>query len=182
MAEVFVNMPSDRIPLLEEAWRKDLVALYRDSKEAQLQNCLKGSSCLKTLTPDYIFLQITAGCTLELKLLPLADTATVLCMVTTIGAPVLDSHIEFFTPDWTPLPSDSFFTPPNVSSFLLSGDLPPDSDHLDISLIHYQLHSDTFTLTATLTTPLYLSEDQRKSVSPFLASPKTYVWNGLCFK
>jgi hypothetical protein len=46
-------------------------------------------------------------------------------------------------------------------------------DHLDIPLIHYQLHSDTLTLTATLTTP---------SISSFLASPKTYVWDGFRFK
>jgi hypothetical protein len=175
-------MPSDRIPLLEEAWRKDLVALYRDGKEAKLQNRLKGFSHLKTLTPDYIFLQVTAGSTLELQLLSLADTAAVLCMITTVSAPVLDSRIEFFTPDWTPLSLTSFFTLPNISSFLLSDELPPNLECLDMPLIHYQLNPDALTLIASLTTPFYLDDNQRKIVSPYIVPSKTYIWDGCRFK
>jgi hypothetical protein len=184
IAEFFISIPPHMLPALDEAWRRDLVDLYRAGKEARLQNLLKGFSHLQTLTSDYLLLQTTATATFELKILPFADTATILCLVTTVSAPAPDSHIAFFTSDWEPLDTSLFFSPPTLPDFLLPPPTPPVDllAYLDILLVHYRLSPDAPSLTATYTTPLYLDEPRRTALTPFLASPRTYIWDGTHFR
>ena len=71
MDAVFVAMPDQYVPQLENAWRKDLIDLYNSGKEAKLKNTMNGFSTLKKLTDDYLLLQVTERSTVEMKLLPL---------------------------------------------------------------------------------------------------------------
>ena len=100
MAEVFVAMPDEYVPQLEDAWRKDLVDLYKSGEKAQLKNNMNGTSRLVKLTNDYLLLESTERTTVELKLLPLVNNTFVICKVVTVKAPVPDSRIAFFSPDW----------------------------------------------------------------------------------
>ena len=106
MATLFVAMPDQQIPQLEDAWRKDLVDLFQQGKEARVQNTMNGFSSLKQLTADYLLLQVTERSTVEMKLLPLVNNTKVVCVVTTVFGPVPDSRVDFFSPDWEPLPAD----------------------------------------------------------------------------
>ena len=99
MAELFVKMPDEYTIGLEDAWRKDLVNLYRAGKEAKLQNMMQGASQLMKLTPDYLKIQTSGRSTVELRRLPLVNHTWIICMVTTVSAPVSDSRIHFFTTD-----------------------------------------------------------------------------------
>lgn len=92
---LFVSMPDKNIPQLEDAWRKDLVDLYKSGKEARLKNTMNGFSTLKNLTSDYLLLQVTDRSTIEMKLLPLVNNTNVICLVKTVNGPVPDSRIEF---------------------------------------------------------------------------------------
>ena len=56
MGEIFESMPDQFVPQLESAWRKDLVDLYKNGKEAKLKNTMNGFSVLKQLTDDYLLL------------------------------------------------------------------------------------------------------------------------------
>ena len=100
MDAVFVAMPDQYVPQLENAWRKDLIDLYNSGKEAKLKNTMNGFSTLKKLTDDYLLLQVTERSTVEMKLLPLVNDTYVVCMITTVYGPVPDSQVEFFTTDW----------------------------------------------------------------------------------
>ena len=73
MDAVFVAMPDQYVPQLENAWRKDLIDLYNSGKEAKLKNTMNGFSTLKKLTDDYLLLQVTERSTVEMKLLPLVN-------------------------------------------------------------------------------------------------------------
>ena len=42
MAAVFIAMPDEYVPQLEDAWRKDLVDLYRSNEKARLKNNMNG--------------------------------------------------------------------------------------------------------------------------------------------
>ena len=79
MAEVFVSMPDEYVPQLEDAWRKDLVDLYNSGENAQLKNNMNGTSRLVKLIKDYLLLESTERTTLELKLLPLVNNTFVIC-------------------------------------------------------------------------------------------------------
>lgn len=186
---LFVAMPDGEIPQLESAWRKDLVDLYNSGKEARLKNTMNGFSALNKLTQDYLLLQVTERSTIEIKLLPLVNNTKVICMVKTVCAPVADSRVEFFTTEWEPLDASDMFAPVAPDWFIRE-----DADRnsaafldavsrLDMDLTEYRLSPDSLTLTATYTTPQYLSREDRRRVIPFLKeSPKVYVWDKHHFK
>lgn len=189
MKTVFINMPDPYIPQLESAWRKDLIDLFVSGKEARLQNTMNGYSRLLNLTNDYLSLEVTERSSVEMKLLPLVNNTHIVCMITTVSAPVADSRVAFYTTEWQPLEATDLFTPVSADWFIKE-----DADktldaykdvvaRLDIDLIRYQLSPDTQTLTATYTTPLYLSSKEREKVLPYLKdSPKVYTWEKFHFK
>ncbi|WP_085535155.1 DUF3256 family protein [Massilibacteroides vaginae] len=189
MATLFANMPDEYVPHLESAWRKDLIDLYNTGKPATLQNTMNGTSSLLNLTGNYLLLQSTERSTVEIKLLPLINNTNIICMITTINAPVADSRIGFFTTEWHPLSSDDLFTPVKGDWFVKedadkSADAYKDAiSRLDMELIKYNLNPDNLTLTATYTTPLYLSSEERGKVTPYIKeTPKLFTWENSRFK
>lgn len=183
MEAVFVAMPDQYVPQLENAWRKDLVDLYRTGKEAKLKNTMNGFSTLKKLTDDYLLLQVTDRSTVEMKLLPLVNETYVVCLVTTVYAPVPDSRIEFFTTDWKPLETADLYTPVPAEWFVKDdadrnrASFIEATSRLDMDLRKYSLNPDDRTLTVEYTTPQYLTKAERKQVEPFLKNtPKVYQW------
>jgi hypothetical protein len=183
MTAFFVGMPDEYVPQLEDAWRKDLVDLYRSGKPATLENTMNGRSTLLKLTQDYILLQTTERSTVEMKFLPLINGTYIVCVVTTVSAPVADSRVAFFTIDWKPLDASGLWAPPTGEWYVR-----PDADRqtddfrravscFDMDLICYRLNADDLTMTAEYTTPQYLSADERAKVRPFIIdTPKLYRW------
>ncbi len=183
MGELFVKMPDEYIVELEDAWRKDLVDLYRARKDAKLQNRMQGTSQLMKLTPDYLKIQTTARSTVELRRLPLINDTYIICMVTTVSAPVSDSRVDFFTTDWKPLPVDDLYLPASVNDFLL-----PEVDTtdvvfldvmaaLDMDLFVYRLNEKAQTLTAEYVTLDYLDTPMREKAKQFFKTePKVFTW------
>ncbi|MDR0700134.1 MAG: DUF3256 family protein [Tannerella sp.] len=183
MENFFIAMPEGIIVQLEEAWRKDLVELYKSGKTATLENTMQGKSTLLKLTDNYLLLQSTGRSTVEMKLLPLINNTYIICMITTVYAPVADSRVVFYTTDWKILPAEELYTPVTADWFLKddaghffgeSFDMKPISD---IFLVKYSIDAESNTLTAEYTTPLYLDEESRKKALPFLKdTPKVYEW------
>jgi len=188
-AEVFVNMPDAYVPQLEDAWRKDLLDLHNSGREARLQNTMEGFSILLALTDDYLLLQSTENTTVELKLLPLVNNTKIICMITTVSAPVPDSRLAFYTTEWQPLDAKSMFTPVTAEWFLRedidreSFDFKDVTSRLDIELIQYILSPDDLSLTATYTTPQYISVEYQAKAKQFIKeTPKHYTWELSRFK
>lgn len=183
MAIFFIAMPDQYLPQLEDAWRKDLVDLYQSGKPAVLENTMSGQSTLQKLTPDYLFLQTTERSTMEIKFLPLINNTLIACVITTVYAPAADSRIEFYSTEWQLLPASDIWMPAKTDWFIKE-DLDPNDEafqkarsYLDMELIHYHLDQDKLVLEAVLTTPNYLSPEERKEIKPFLKdTPKVYHW------
>ncbi|MDR1524717.1 MAG: DUF3256 family protein [Tannerella sp.] len=183
MEEFFIKMPEGLVIQLEEAWRKDLVDLYKSGKVATLENMMQGRSTLLKLTDNYLLLQSTEYSTVEMKLLPLVNHTHIICVITTVSAPVADSRIDFYTTDWNILSAGELYTPVTADWFRKD-----DADRssiafsdanalLDIFLVKYSLDAENNTLTAEYTTPLYLDEESRQKVVPVLKDvPKKYEW------
>lgn len=183
VASFFINMPNEKIPQLEEAWRKDLVDLFQSGKEATLENLMGGRSTLKELTADYLLLQTSERSLLEIKLLPLINDTYLACVITTVSAPVADSRVDFFTTEWKSLPATDLWEPAKPEWFIKDGTDQNSQEFLhaitllDMDLIHYQLNPENQTLTATYTTPDYLNNESREEVKPFLKeTPEVYQW------
>lgn len=189
MATLFTSIPDQKIPQLENAWRKDLIDLYNSGKEARLKNNMNGFSVLRKLTADYLLIETTERSQVEMKLLPLINNTHIICMITTVDGPVADSRVEFFTTEWEPLVAEDMLASLSRKDFLKETNHPEDPDlqyalsRLDMELIHYQLNPDDLTLTATYTTPQYLNKEDREKVEPFLrASSITLRWEKYHFR
>ena len=189
MAEVFVSMPDEYVPQLEDAWRKDLVDLYNSGENAQLKNNMNGTSRLVKLTKDYLLLESTERTTLELKLLPLVNNTFIICKIITVKAPVADSRIAFFSPDWKPLNASDLLEPVTAGWFIredadkTSIAFQEATSRLDMDLFEYKLSPDDYTLTQIYTTPQYTDKETQKKLKSFLKdSPKVYTWTKSYFK
>ena len=189
MAEVFVSMPDEYVPQLEDAWRKDLVDLYNSGENAQLKNNMNGTSRLVKLTKDYLLLESTERTTLELKLLPLVNNTFIICKIITVKAPVADSRIAFFSPDWKPLNASDLLEPVTARWFIRedadkeSMAFQESTSRLDMDLFEYKLSPDDYTLTQIYTTPQYTDKETQKKLRPFLKdSHKVYTWTKSYFK
>jgi len=183
MATFFINIPDSYLPQLEDAWRKDLVDLYQSGKPAVLENTMSGISTLQKLTPDYLYLQTTERSTMEIRFLPLINNTHIACVITTVYAPVADSRVEFFSTEWQPLPASEIWTPANVDWFIKESidrnaeDFQEAMSYIDMELIHYRLDPEKLILEAELTTPDYLSREEREKVKPFLKDTcNVYHW------
>ena len=185
MEDVFVKMPDDIIIQLEEAWRKDLVGLYKSGKPAILENTMQGKSTLQKLTDDYLLLQSTEHSSVELKLLPLVNNTYIICMVETVYAPVADSRVSFYTTEWQPLQADGLYTPVTENMFVKGEDELSPSELIialapgsSIFLVKYNLGVENATLTAEYTSPQYLDEESRNKMESMLKTEAiVYKWN-----
>ena len=180
MEDYFIRMPNDLISPLEEAWRKDLVDLYKSGKPAVLENTMQGTSVLNKLTDHYLLLQSTEYSTVELKLLSLVNNTHIICMIETVYAPVADSRVSFYTTDWQRLSSNDVFTPVTGEWFWQED---PDSSalayhpQLKLLLVKYSLSDENETLTAEYMTPLFLDDETKQIVRPLLKDEsKIYEW------
>ena len=189
MASVFIAMPDEYVPQLEDAWRKDLIDLYRSKEEARLKNNMNGYAKLLKLTADYLLLESTERTIVEMKLLPLVNNTFVICKVVTLNGPVPDSRITFFSPDWKPLDASDLFTPVDAEWFFrdktdtVSVRYQEAVSKLDINMFQYKLSPDDLTLTQSYTTPLYVDKETQKSLKEYIKDEsKVFTWTKAYFK
>ena len=181
--ELFIKMPDDMIVQLEEAWRKDIVDLYKSGKTATLDNTMDGKSTLQKLTDDYMLLQSTEKSTIELKLLPLVNNTYIICAIETVFAPVADSRFSFYSTEWQKLSSAGLLVPVTESHFLkndidrTSVEFLDVTSRLDMFLVKYSLSAENRNLMAEYMTPQYVDEEYKERLKPYLkADPLIYEW------
>ena len=174
MKSVFVAMPDSVTPLLTKVNREDCIDFLDSNMKAVVKNRFGNVAEMKVLTDDYVLMQTSEVGTLEMKLLPLADSTKVICMVKTINVPVADSSVRFYTSDWSQqLDVKEFLQLPSMDAFFLPNDSLKDEAILtrkkaDMHLMKAQLSKEDTSLTFTYTTPDYLNEEDREKLLPHL--------------
>ena len=180
MESYFISMPNDYIVLLEEAWRKDLVDIYKSGKPAVLENTMQGKSVMNKLTDNYLLLQSSESSTVELKLLSLVNNTYIICMIETVYAPVADSRVTFYSTEWEQIASDNIFTPVGKDWFWkedMDSSSPECWPQSELFLVKYSLSDENATLTAQYMTPLLFDEETQQLVKLSLKTePKIYEW------
>lgn len=174
MKSVFVAMPDSVTPLLTKVNREDCIDFLDSNMKAVVKNRFGNVAEMKVLTDDYVLMQTSEVGTLEMKLLPLADSTKVICMVKTVNVPVADSSVRFYTSDWSQqLDVKEFLQLPSMDAFFLPNDSLTDETILtrkkaDMYLMKAQLSKEDTSLTFTYTTPDYLNEEDREKLLPHL--------------
>ena len=174
MKTVFVAMSDSVTPLLTKVNREDCIDFLDSNMKAVVKNRFGNVAEMKVLTDDYVLMQTSEVGTLEMKLLPLADSTKVICMVKTVNVPVADSSVRFYTSDWSQqLDVKEFLQLPSMDAFFLPNDSLKDEAILtrkkaDMHLMKAQLSKEDTSLTFTYTTPDYLNEEDREKLLPHL--------------
>ena len=174
MKTVFVAMPDSVTPLLTKVNREDCIDFLDSNMKAVVKNRFGNVAEMKVLTDDYVLMQTSEVGTLEMKLLPLADSTKVICVVKTVNVPVADSSVRFYTSDWSQqLDVKEFLQLPSMDAFFLPNDSLTDETILtrkkaDMYLMKAQLSKEDTSLTFTYTTPDYLNEEDREKLLPHL--------------
>ena len=182
MRQWFVAMPDSVMPLLTKNNRLDFIDFVDSGMDAVVTNRLEGKSRMNMLSDDYLHIEYTQTCDVAMKLLPVADTVDVLCMVTTVKAAVDDSHVVFFDESWNPIEASALFVEPALDDFR-EGEVSDSTDaawrKMDIFFKTYELSSDAATLTCRLGAADYLGEEDRRVVMPYLkCDALVYSWEG----
>lgn len=186
----FINMPDSLSPLLTSVNRADCVDFLESKMKAEVTNRFGGKSEMTELAPDYIRMQMSPQSSWQMKLLPVNDSTTVICTVSTACAPACDSHIRFYATDWKELPADTYLPAlPAMDDFIAA--VPDTADiyeyqsarrQADMLLMKADLSSGDTTLTFTFTTPEYMEKETADKLKPFIRRPIVYVWEEGKFK
>lgn len=183
--DYFIHMPDSICPLLTAVNRADFIDFMDSRMKAEVTNRLGGKSQMTERADDYLRIQLTPQNSWQLKLLPMPDGTRVLCAVSTANAPAADSHLRFYTTDWTELPTDSLLPgQPGIDDFLTA---PPDSDltytyrdarrQADIRFLKADLKAGSDTLYYSLDTPAYMSAEAARTLRPYVRPVLPYVWH-----
>lgn len=175
----FVAMPDSLMPLLTQNNRLDCIDFMDCGMEAVVTNRMDGKSRMAVLTDAYLHVGYTASTDVTMRLLPLNDSTDVLCMVTTVKAPVKDSRICFYDEGWRLLEVGSFLTKPELADFRPTGtgeEERPSWEKLGVLFATYYLSADTTALECRLTSVDYLSKDDREALHLTELPCIKYVW------
>ncbi len=122
MRDVFAAMPDSVLGIMTKNNRLDCIDFIENDMEAKVRNRFDGFSVLKALTVDYLDLQLTPNCRVEMKLLPAEDTLNYICVARTYSGPVTETKVALYAPDWNVLPEEKWIPFPAYADFWETND------------------------------------------------------------
>ena len=201
MRDVFAAMPDSVLPLVTKNNRLDCIDFIENNMEAKARNILDEYVILEALTKDYARFRTSAVSLMELKLLPVTDSTSVLCIVTTAESGekdtptrIEDSSIRLMHTDWSPLSASDVSSVASVKEQTERMDFfvdeVPDSIHMRYEQakasmryfhpVRMQLSADDNTVTISPQTG-QLAVEEKKVLKGRLRSV-VMAWDGQSFK
>lgn len=181
MRDVFANMPDSVLEVMTKNNRLDCIDFIENNMEARVRNRFDGFSELKTLTADYLSLDLTPSCKVEMKLLPAADTLNYICVVKTYSGPIRESSVAVYTDKWKMLPRNKWIEWPAYERFWQANDSVSDEDIRSMQhsqAMHFvkaQLSSDQKEL--VLEVQLDKTDEENWDKMKSAQHPLGYIWN-----
>lgn len=182
VGKLFAAMPDSLMPLVSPTVRDAIVHTYSGEGGTAHTDVFGHAVALDTLTNDYLRLTTSETSRLELRLLQTRDSVTLITAVSTVQAPVADSHIRFFNAQWQPIYWLEFPVP-EVGAFLdeapdsVAADMPRIREalaELPLICIGAQAEAPRFTLTLS---PDLLDREQKKTAIELLRTV-VVAWDG----
>lgn len=181
MRDYFAEMPDSILYVMTKNNRLDCIDFIENNMQARVRNRFDAFSELKTMTDNYLNLDLTASCQVEMKLFPVKDSVNYICMVRTVEGPEKESSITLYTPDWKPVAQKTWIDMPRYTDFWIAGDsLTTDSiadlqHQQDWHFVSASLSSDDCSLTFRLS-PVAVDDQVTKRIKPLLHEV-VYVWD-----
>jgi len=187
MPDVVRNMPDSILPLLTKNDRLDFVDYLDSNMKAEVTNKFGGKSEMTIVTNDYAHIKMTGSSDVSFKLLPNGGDS-IICVVQTFTSGVASSVLKFYTKEWEVLPSKAFVSIPPIKDFFSFPETLGKAEQenlinkIDVCFVKAEFVKDSNDLAFALTTPNYLSEEDRESMAKFLKQSVTLNWNGERFE
>ena len=186
MRDVFATMPDSVLGLMTKNNRLDCIDFIENDMEAKVRNRFDGFTVLKALTVDYLDLQLTKNCRVEMKLLPAGDSLNYICLSRTYSGPVPESVVELYTADWREMPGAEWIPRPAYADFWTEHDS-VDAEEAgrlqrlqDMRFVQASLQPDDMRLTYTLQ-PGEVEKEEAGRMEELLR-PVVYEWDGRRFE
>lgn len=179
MRELFVAMPDSLSPLLTKVNRQDFGDFLDSKMKAVVSNRLSASTEMKTLTDDYLELQLSGSNEIRMRLLSVNDSIRVICVVSTYFGPVPDSDVKFYDLQWHPIPVSTYFKMPAESDFFVHADDDRVKQLLarsDMYLKRVVLSPTAQELTVTYTSPEFALQEYAEQIKRYLKPSIVYEW------
>ena len=117
----FISAPTQLLPQLDANNRKDLIDLFDAGLESRITGPLGGNIEIGSIDDRQITVHFSPASTLQIALLPTADTVGVIAVIHTVDLPAPDSRITFYDTQWNPIENDELFIAPTPETFLSKG-------------------------------------------------------------
>ena len=185
MRDVFAAMPDSVLGIMTNNNRLDCIDFIENTMAAKVHNRFDGDTELKALTVDYLELQLTKNCRVEMKLLPSEDTLYYICVARTYSGPMAETKVALYTPDWETLPEEKWMSRPVYADFWETNDSVDKEEvarlqHLqDMCFVTASLQPDDMRLTFVLQ-PGEVDKDEAERMKKVLR-PVVYGWQGKRF-
>lgn len=179
----FISAPAQLIPQLDENRRKDLIDFHNAGVAHHIVNQLGGEVLIDTIDDMQITVKLSSSSSIQIALLPVADTVGVIAVVHTVSLPAQDSRITFYNTRWQPIENGKIFTAPTAKTFLNKSSKKTAQqavDLIDMLPVSYVISGRTLQAREDLKT--YLPEEVYERLAPLLKkTPLSYTWNGKRF-
>ena len=182
MREIWLSMPDSMVRYLNKSKRIEFLDYVDMKVKTDVKNLLQGSSVMDTITSNYLCAKLNEASAIQMKLLPVHGSDSLLCVVRTYSAPAAESTVNFFSQDWQPVGDMSF----DGGQFIVKPDTMSEQRFVELKamiepvMVQAELSADCDELFLQLSTPLLNSED-KKAVGSIISQRKL-KWDGEIFK
>ena len=173
----YVNMPDVLNPTLTKQNRLELLEYHKAHQTDSITNRFGNQTCLLSLDSlnERIVVQNTPSSIFEMKMVGSGDNSSaIIGIIRTVCAPACLSSVEFYDTAWNQIPIQ--FTMPKAMEWVDEKSIPTDKIDLqwvrnlmEVSFISLSFSSDNQFLIARNNTLDFLTEADRKVLSPFVS-------------
>lgn len=188
-SDIFLRLPVNVLDILPRSTRFDMLEYFKVDSIYKASNAMEGLSWLRTVTPDFLEVQITDVSTLQIKVLPAAKGKYLIMTLYTVGgdSQAPDTDIRFFDTELNELPRDKYFKLPQLKDFFdLKGALTSMKEierMIPFPTVEYTASADSDRLNAKLTVGEFMNQDDYRIIRVLLRPDGlTYLWDGKKYK
>lgn len=173
----YVNMPDALNPALTKQNRLELLEYHKAHQSDSITNRFGNQTRLLSLDSlnERIVVQNTPSSTFEMKMVGSGNNnATIIGIIRTVCAPACLSSVEFYDTAWNQIPIQ--FTMPKAIEWVNEKSIPTDKidmqwvrNLMEVSFISLSFSSDNQFLIARNSTLDFLTEADRKVLTPFVS-------------
>ena len=188
-AGAFADLPGLAIELLPRSTRLDMLDYYAADSIYSAPNAMEGLSRLRSVTPDFLEVELTSVSTLQIKILPDRKHGQMVMTIYTIGGEKggADSEVRFYDQNLNELESRRYLKLPELKDYF---DIPKGSA-TDMKEIREMLPFYTTVFSASpgsdllesrLTIGDYVDMYDYNILKLFMKQDVSYRWTGSGFK